>query len=110
MWPGRGRSGCDYGSAGADHLWNAQAFYRNVYRPAVGAVGLPADAHTGVRFHDLRHTCGSQWLADGHDMFSVSRWLGHSSIAFTDAVYAHVAQAPDYTAAIERTRRAKVGE
>lgn len=55
----------------------------------------------------LRHTCGSQWLADGHDMFSVSRWLGHSSIAFTDAVYAHVAQAPDYTAAIERTRRAR---
>lgn len=107
LWPGRGRSGLDYGAAHADHLWNAQAFYRNVYRPAVAAVGLPADAHTGVRFHDLRHTCGSQWLADGHDMFSVSRWLGHSSIAFTDAVYAHVAQAPDYTAAIERTRRAR---
>jgi integrase len=107
LWPGRGRSGCDYGAAGADHLWNAQAFYRNVYRPAVGAVGLPADAHTGVRFHDLRHTCGSQWLADGHDMFSVSRWLGHHSIAFTDAVYAHVAREPDYTAAIERTRRAR---
>ncbi|SFP85478.1 hypothetical protein SAMN05660464_4466 [Geodermatophilus dictyosporus] len=40
-------------------------------------------------------------------MFSVSRWLGHSSIAFTDAVYAHVAQEPDYTAAIKRTRRAR---
>jgi integrase len=87
--------------------WNAQAFYRNVYRPAVAAVGLPADPHTGVRFHDLRHTCGSQWLVDGHDMFSVSRRLGHSSIAFTDAVYAHVAQAVDYTAAIGRTRKAK---
>lgn len=107
LWPGRGRSGLDYGTAGADHLWNAQAFYRNVYRPALTAVGLPADAHTGVRFHDLRHTCGSQWLADGHDMFSVSRWLGHSSIAFTDAVYAHVAKEPDYTTAVERTRRAR---
>jgi hypothetical protein len=40
-------------------------------------------------------------------MFSVSRWLGHHSIAFTDAVYAHVAREPDYTAAIERTRRAR---
>lgn len=107
FWPGRGRSGPDYGQTGADHLWNQQAFYRNVYRPAVAAVGLPADAHSGVRFHDLRHTCGSQWLADGHDMFSVSRWLGHSSIAFTDRVYAHVAKEPDYTAAIERTRRAR---
>lgn len=107
FWPGRGRSGLDYGHAGADHPWNQQAFYRNVYRPAVAAVGLPADAHSGVRFHDLRHTCGSQWLADGVDMFKVSRWLGHSSIAFTYAVYAHVPREPDYAADIERTRRAR---
>jgi integrase len=107
FWPGRGRSGLDYGQAGADHLWNQQAFYRNIYRPAVAAVGLPADPHTGVRFHDLRHTCGSQWLQDGIDMFKVSRWLGHSSIAFTYAVYAHVAKEPDYTADRERTRRAR---
>ncbi|TFV89596.1 site-specific integrase [Blastococcus sp. CT_GayMR16] len=107
FWPGRGRTGPDYGQTGADHLWNQQAFYRNVYRPAVAAVGLPADPHTGVRFHDLRHTCGSQWLADGHEMFSVSRWLGHSSVAFTADVYGHVAKEPDYTAAIERTRLAR---
>jgi hypothetical protein len=25
--------------AGADHLWNQQACYRNVYRPAVATVG-----------------------------------------------------------------------
>jgi integrase len=107
FWPGRGRSGLDYGQVGADHLWNQQAFYRNIYRPAVAAVGLPADPHSGVRFHDLRHTCGSQWLADGIDMFKVSRWLGHSSIAFTYAVYAHVAKEPDYTADRERINRAR---
>jgi hypothetical protein len=41
-------------------------------------------------------------------MVGVSRWLGHHSIAFTDAVHAHVARdRPDYTAAIERTQRAR---
>ena len=105
LWPAKFRSGpLDYAG---DELWNAGSFYKHVFVPAVAAVGLPADPHTGVRFHDLRHTCGSQWLADGIDMFSVSRWLGHHSIAFTDAVYAHVAKEPDYTAAIERTRRAR---
>ena len=40
---------------------------------------------------------------------STDRSLGESRkpIAFTDAVYAHVATEPDYTAAIERARRAR---
>jgi integrase len=104
LWPGKFRSGpLNYGGA---ELWNAGSFYKHVFVPAVTAVGLPADPHSGVRFHDLRHTCASQWLADGQDMFSVSRWLGHHSIAFTYEVYGHVAKEPDYTVAIERTRRA----
>ncbi|RBY95760.1 hypothetical protein DQ237_11410 [Blastococcus sp. TF02-8] len=107
LWPAKFRSGPL--SYDGDELWNAGSFYKHVFVPAVAAVGLPSDPHSGVRFHDLRHTCGSQWLADGHDMFSVSRWLGHHSIAFTDAVYAHVAKEPDYAAAIERTRRARAG-
>jgi integrase len=108
LWPGKFRSGpLNYGAPDADEFWNAGSFYKHAFVPAVASVGLPTTAHEGVRFHDLRHTCGSQWLADGHDMFSVSRWLGHHSIAFTDAVYAHVAKEPDYTAAIERTRRAR---
>jgi integrase len=81
---------------------------RRLRRALVSIGRLTHDgAHSGVRFRDLRHTCGSQWVADGHDMFSVSRWLGHSKIAFTDRVYAHLAKEPDYTAAIEPTRRAR---
>lgn len=72
----------------------------------MAAVGLPADPHSGVRFHDLRHTCGSQWLADGHEMFDVSTWLGHGSIDFTYKVYSHVAKDPDYARHIEITRKA----
>lgn len=110
LWPGRGRPGLDYGSAGADHLWDALLFYKTVYRPAVAAVGLPAEAFTGVRFHDLRHTCGSTWIEDGIDTFLVSRWLGHSSIAFTDKVYLHTAKEPDYVAALAKVRAARAAQ
>ena len=58
-----------------------------------------------MRFHDLPHSGASQCLADEHDMFDVSRWMAHHSIAFTDAVYAHGANEPDLTAAIERAGR-----
>lgn len=74
LWPGEFRSGpLNYAS---EDLWSARSFYKHVFVPAVAAVGLLADSHSGVCFHDLRHTCGSQWLADGDEMFSVSRWLG----------------------------------
>jgi integrase len=107
VWPGKFRSGpLNYGAPDADEFWNAGSFYKHVFVPAVAAVGLPTTAHEGVRFHDLRHTCGSQWIEDGIDMFKVSRWLGHHSIVFTDAVYTHVAKEPDDSADIERTRRA----
>ena len=42
-----------------------------------------------VRWHDLRRTCGCRLLQD-HDMSmeTVSKWLGHSSIAVTERSYA----------------------
>jgi integrase len=44
----------------------------------------------GPRFHDLRHTAGSSWLAMGTDLLKVSRRLGHSTIAITADIYGHV--------------------
>lgn len=111
LWPGRDQRGrLDYGKPGDPRYWNQSAFYRNVFRPAVTALGLPDEPRTGVRWHDLRHTCISQWLQDGNLMYEVSRWAGHASYAFTDSVYAHVADEPDYTAALERTRLAKTAK
>jgi integrase len=49
--------------------------------------------HSGVRptrFHDLRHTSAVVGLASGESIYEVSDRLGHSSIAVTEQVYAHL--------------------
>jgi integrase len=47
--------------------------------------GLP-----GVKLHTLRHTCASLLLAQGVHPRVVMEMLGHSGIAITIDVYAHV--------------------
>ncbi len=88
--------------------WDPSTFYRRTFCPAAVRVGLhlrpvvdrrgePLSRKDGqpvlvsaVRFHDLRHTAASLWANAGIDMFRVSRWLGHASLAITDSVYAHL--------------------
>ena len=41
-------------------------------------------------FHTLRHTYASHLLMSGHNIFIVSRWLGHSSISITEKHYGHL--------------------
>jgi integrase/recombinase XerD len=40
--------------------------------------------------HALRHTFGTRWLQAGGDIYKLSRILGHSSVAVTEAHYAHL--------------------
>lgn len=56
-----------------------------------------------IRFHDLRHTFATLSLSGGADIKTVSSRLGHSSIAITGDVYAHVTPEMDEhaTAVIE---------
>ncbi|GFG67914.1 site-specific integrase [Mycobacterium kubicae] len=71
------------------------AFYKNVFCPALEAVGLPASrpatkdapAVQGVRLHDLRHTAATLWLSAGVHFMQVSKWLGHSTFTLTLDVY-----------------------
>lgn len=76
------------------------AFYKNVLRPALEAVGLPASrpAYTcddgtvvpaveGVRLHDLRHTFAALQLSAGVHFMQVGQWLGHSTYTLTLDVY-----------------------
>jgi integrase len=40
--------------------------------------------------HGLRHTFGTRWLQAGGDVYKLSKILGHSSVAVTEAHYAHL--------------------
>jgi integrase len=42
-----------------------------------------------VRFHDLRHAFASNLLADGVDVVTVSKALGHANVHITLVTYAH---------------------
>jgi integrase len=42
------------------------------------------------RFHDIRHTYASWLLNSSIPIFSVSRWMGHASAAFTMDIYGHM--------------------
>lgn len=82
-------------------------FYANYFRPALGAVGLPASAPAqperteedgavtpatpavrGVRLHDLRHSFAVISLSAGAHYMAVSKWLGHESYVTTLTIYA----------------------
>lgn len=51
---------------------------------------LKAPALPHLSPHDLRHTFGHRWLADGGDIFKLSKILGHESVAVTQKHYAYL--------------------
>jgi integrase len=56
-----------------------------VLRSALARAGLPP-----VRCHDLRHTAATLQLAAGVPLSTISRTLGHSTLAITADIYAAV--------------------
>jgi integrase len=55
------------------------------FKPLLKKVGL-----SGIRFHDLRHTCATLLLTRGIHPKIVQELLGHSTIAITLDTYSHV--------------------
>ncbi len=55
-----------------------------VLKPAAKKAGVP-----WASWHTLRHTCGSKLFREGWNVKAVQAFLGHSSPAFTLAVYVH---------------------
>ena len=51
----------------------------------------------------LRHTFGTRWLQAGGDIYKLSKILGHSSVAVTEAHYAHLLK-EDLVAASQQVR------
>jgi len=61
-----------------DHVWR-------LFKKLLKQAGLP-----NVRFHDLRHSAATVLIAAGVPLKVVSELLGHSSVAITADIYAHV--------------------
>lgn len=61
----------------------------------------------GTTFHSLRHTHATWLLKEGVDMRTVSERLGHSSVATTLKIYAHVLPGRDAQAAETFARAAR---
>ena len=57
------------------------------FQAALAAAGLPRQ-----RLHDTRHGAASIWFANGVTLRTVSELLGHSGIAITADIYAHLAE------------------
>jgi len=66
-------------------------FSRSSLRKRVSAALAVARFDSGIRIHDLRHTFASHWMANGGDIFKLSKVLGHSSVKVTEKFYAHLA-------------------
>jgi integrase len=54
-------------------------------RALLSQAGLPSD----LRFHDLRHSIATLWLAAGVDVKTAADLLGHSTPVITMTTYAH---------------------
>lgn len=65
-------------------------FRQRVWLPAIEKAELQ-----GLRFHDLRHTFVSLWVALGRNAKEVSKVAGHSSVAFTLDRYGHLYETDD---------------
>lgn len=55
--------------------------------PLVVQAALRTAKLSDIRFHELRHTGASVWLAAGIQPYKVGRWLGYASLATTDMIY-----------------------
>lgn len=89
QWQDHGLALCQANGRPYDPSMVSKTFTR-----LVAAEGLPA-----VPLHDLRHQAATRWLANRVPLVTVSKRLGHSSIAITADTYAHRDDDADRSAA-----------
>jgi integrase len=63
-------------------------FNRHVWKPALGAAGVPATRDNGM--HALRHTYASVLLEDGVSIKALAEYLRHADPGFTLRTYTHL--------------------
>lgn len=75
-------------------------FHRSFWSPACARAGLdPAP-----KIHGLRHWAASYMLAQGADIFEVSRALGHADIGTTTKIYGHLVPSRTRPTAVHAAR------
>lgn len=89
-------------TAPAGGLLRHSKFYERIWQPACVAAGLGGweqngkrRRYVGFRIHDTRHTHAGILISDGRPLTAISRRLGHSSYAVTDALYGHLREEVD---------------
>lgn len=65
--------------------WQIQARFRGVLKTACERAGI---RHMSP--HDLRHTFGHRYLVKGGDIYTLSKILGHASVAVTEKHYGYL--------------------
>jgi integrase len=83
---------------------NNKNMLRRYFRPALQAAECPS-----IRFHDLRHTYASLFIAQGENIKYIQNQLGHASPTITLNVYAHLMKDRNPEAA-QRLENAVFGE
>jgi len=78
--------------------WNGAPIFNstisNWFRKWIAMTGLPE-----ITFHGLRHSCASLLIANGVNIATVSKRLGHSRISTTSDIYTHAISKMDEEAA-----------
>ena len=70
--------------------WAYAANPAHILRRILKELGLWKTRSGSRSFHTLRHTYASHLLMRGINIFTVSRWLGHSSVKVTEKHYGHL--------------------
>lgn len=81
---------------------SAVNFRNRVWHKAVKGAGL---GH--VRLHDMRHTAVALWIDRGANALQLTKWAGHTKVAFTLDRYGHLIDedGDDVMAALDRGAR-----
>jgi len=82
---GTGYAQNDYVCVRADGSPFPPDYITRKFSKVLKGAGLPH-----IRFHDLRHSAASMLIKEGHDMFEISKWLGHGNITTTANIYSHL--------------------
>ena len=94
------------------HTVHHGQFTNRVWKPAIEKAAFAYGLTKRPRIHDLRHSHASWLIAEGVDMVSVQRRLGHESIQTTVDRYTHLATESDdrINAALDRNASKRENE